>query len=257
MNVPALVFLHAHPDDECVLTGCTLSKASALELRTVVVFGTRGDAGETNADLGGEALGDRRVREAEAACHSLGVARVEWLDYADSGMADTETTQNPQAFCNADPSDVAKRLVALLADENIHAVIGYDNNGTYGHPDHFQVHHVAHAFARMIGAPWLLDATYNREQLAELPDSDGELDPAFAAAEADLTHFVTGDEWIEGKFAAISHHMSQTPDDFDEDNTEMLEGFKRRFAYEWFIATSPTGATDLGILSELLEPKPL
>ncbi|MDH3682395.1 MAG: PIG-L family deacetylase, partial [Acidimicrobiia bacterium] len=65
---PTLVFLHAHPDDECILTGATIAKASRAGIRTIVVYGTRGDAGVTNAELGVETLGDRRAREAEAAC---------------------------------------------------------------------------------------------------------------------------------------------------------------------------------------------
>ena len=117
MPPPTVLFLHAHPDDECILTGATLAKAHAVGLRTVVVYGTRGDAGETNADLAGEALGDRRVREAEAACADLGVARVEWLPYDDSGMADSDTAGNSAAFSNADAIDVAAQLTELLRDE--------------------------------------------------------------------------------------------------------------------------------------------
>ncbi len=253
VNQTAL-FVHAHPDDECILTGATLAKASALGVRTIVVYGTRGDAGETSADLGGETLGDRRVREALAACNDLGVDRVEWLPYADSGMAGTETTSNPDAFSNAPVAAVADQLVELLADERIGAVVGYDRNGTYGHPDHVQVHHLAHAAVKVLDADWVLDATYNREYLAGLPESDGELDPNFAAGEADLTHFVEGEQWLTAKVTAIANHRSQIPDDWDADNPD-IEGFRARFGSEWFIAHSPTGSTDLGPLAGVLEPK--
>ena len=251
---PAVVFFHAHPDDECILTGSTLAKAAAAGLRTIVVYGTRGDAGETNADLGGETLGERRVKEAEAACADLGVARIEWLPYADSGMADTETTKNPEAFSNADPQAVAALIAERLSDEEVAAVIGYDVNGTYGHPDHIQVHHVANAAVTALGADWVLQATYNREYLAALPDADGTLDPNFAAAEADLTHFVTGEQWLLAKVAATANHRSQVPDDWDEENPN-IDGFRARFGTEWFIADSPTSAADLGVLESILEPK--
>lgn len=255
-TAPALLFLQAHPDDECILTGSVLAKAASLGIRTIIVYGTRGDAGETNKDLGGELLGDRRVKEALAACDQLGVARVEWLPYDDSGMADTETTKNPQAFSNADPGDVANQLVALLAEEDIAAVIGYDVNGTYGHPDHKQVHHVAHAVAPKLGAAWVLDATYNREYLAGLPDADGTLDPNYAASEADLTHFVTGDEWLQEKWTAIKNHLSQVPDEVDLD-APISDEFRARFGTEWFItkAVATDDTTDLGVLSGVLEPK--
>lgn len=250
-----MLFLQAHPDDECILTGSTLAKASSHGVRTIVVYGTRGDAGETNLDLGGEALGDRRVREAGAACADLGVARIEWLPYDDSGMADTETTGNPAAFSNADPLAIADQLVELLADEQIQSVIGYDKNGTYGHPDHIQVFHVAHAVATKLGADWIFEATYDREFLASLPDADGTLDPNFASARADLTHFVGGAEWLDQKFAAITHHQSQVPDDMPTDAGLPAE-FAARFGTEWFIAT-PVGdaSTDLGVLAPVLEPK--
>jgi LmbE family N-acetylglucosaminyl deacetylase len=250
----AMVFVHAHPDDECMLTGATLAKAASLEIRTIVVYGSRGDAGETNAELDGETLGDRRVGEAEAACAELGVSRVEWLPYADSGMANTATTKHPDAFSNQPPERLAMELATLLADERIIAVVGYDANGTYGHPDHLQVHHVAHAAASALGAAWVLDATYNREYIAGLPDSDGSLDLTFAAAEADLTHYVTGDEWLRAKLSALSNHLSQIPADWDRKKPDM-DGFRNRFGTEWYIATPRNGITDLGILHQLLEPK--
>lgn len=251
---PCVLFLHAHPDDECILTGSVLAKAGAAGIRTLVVYGTRGDAGETNADLGEQTLGDRRVGEALAACADLQVDRVEWLPYADSGMADTETNRNPDAFSNADPGAVADELAALLADEQVVAVVGYDRNGTYGHPDHKQVHHVAHKAVTTLGADWVFDATYNREYLANLPGADSSLDPNYAAGEAELTHFVTGEEWVQVKIKAISNHTSQIPDDWDDDNPD-VEGFTARFGTEWFIGHSPTGRTDLGILGPILEPK--
>ncbi len=253
---PAVLFIHAHPDDECILTGATLAKASHLGLATIVVYGTKGDAGETSAELGDQTLGQRRVGEAMAACADLGVARVEWLPYADSGMAGTDTTDNPEAFSNADPSIVADSVAELVAAEHIVAVVGYDDNGTYGHPDHVQVHRVANEVAKALNAPWVLDATYNREHLASLPGGDGTLDPVFAAAEADLTHFVAGEKWLKAKITAVSNHLSQVPDDWDADNPD-LEGFRERFGTEWFIARSPNGATDLGPLNDLLTPKAL
>ncbi len=251
---PSILFLHAHPDDECILTGATLAKASALGLRTIVVYGSRGDAGETNAELAGESLGDRRQREANAACAALGVSRVEWLPYLDSGMHGTSTTEHPEAFANASLGSATRQLSAMLDGETIAAVVGYDSNGTYGHPDHTQVHRLAHYAGPALGADWVLDATYSREYLASLPGSDGTLDPAFASAEADLTHFVAGDEWVDAKLAAVSHHLSQIPDDWDTEKPD-TEGFRARFGTEWYIAKPLSGSNGLGLLEALLEPK--
>lgn len=253
---PTLLFLHAHPDDECILTGNVMAKAASLGYRTVVVYGTRGDAGETKLDLGDESLGERRVREATAACDDLGVQRIEWLPYDDSGMDGTETTKNPMAFSNASPDVVAEQLAQLLADETITAIIGYDANGTYGHPDHRQVHHVANAAVGPLSCDWVLQATYNREYLAQLPDADGSLDLNFAAAEADLTHFVEGDEWFDRKMKALWNHTSQVPDDVDQENPD-VSGFRARFGTEWFIATGSSAAADFAPLEALFDPKAL
>ena len=249
-----ILFVHAHPDDESILTGSTLAKATSLGIRTIIVYGTRGDAGETNLDLGGETLADRRIREAEAACVDLGVDRIEWLPFDDSGMDGTDSTSNPAAFCNADTDAVATTIAEMLADESVVAVVGYDDNGTYGHPDHKQVYRVAHAVAPMLGSHWVLDATYNREHLAKLPDADGTLDLNFAAAEADLTHFIAGEEWFGLKIKALMNHTSQTPDDMDPDDLP-IENLRSRFGTEWFITTAVNGATELGVLAELLQPK--
>ncbi len=254
MSPKTLLFLQAHPDDECILTGATMAKAKSLGMRTIVVYGTRGDAGETNQDLGEESLGDRRVREALAACAELGADRIEWLPYDDSGMAGTDTTSNPAAFSNADPATVAAQVADLLEDETLDAIIGYDANGTYGHPDHVQVHLVAHQMATLELAPWVLDATYNREHLAGLPDADGSIDTKFAAAEEDLTHFVGGEKWFLQKAKAIGHHLSQVPDDWDPDNPD-LDGFRARFGTEWFIAKPVAADSSFEDLGDLFAPK--
>ena len=111
-----MLFLHAHPDDESILSGATLAKADFVGVRTIVVFATRGDAGETKLDLASESLAQRRTREAEAACASLRVDRVEWLRHDDSGMAGSATVANPAAFSNQAIEAVVDELRDLLID---------------------------------------------------------------------------------------------------------------------------------------------
>jgi len=246
--------LHAHPDDEVMLTGELLAKANAAGLRTVVVYGSRGDAGKTGLDLGEETLGQRREAEAREACAVLGVDRVEFLDHLDSGMAGDPENDHPDAFSRADPEEVAARVAELVAGEDLLAVVGYDANGTYGHPDHIQVHRVANALAHHLSVPWLLDATYNREYLAELPGADGSLDPAFASAVADLTHFVQGEEWFRAKMDGIKCHRSQasgTPRR-DKGPRRTIDHWRTRHGTEWFITHSVTGAVGLGALGGVL-----
>ena len=240
-----------------MLTGELLAKAAAKGLRTVVVYGSRGEAGKTGLDLGDETLGQRREAEAREACAVLGVDRVEFLDHVDSGMAGDPENDHPDAFSRADPAAVAAAVAALVADEELLAVVGYDANGTYGHPDHIQVHRVATALAANRSVPWLLDATYNREYLASLPDADGNLNPEFASAVADLTHFVQGEEWFRAKMNGIKCHRSQASGTPRRDTgpRRTIDTWRTRHGTEWFITRSPIGATDLGPLGQVLEPK--
>ena len=73
--MPTAVFLHAHPDDECVLTAGTMVQLAAAGNRTVLVVATRGEHGEVDDGVltDGETLGERRTVELEAAASVLGV----------------------------------------------------------------------------------------------------------------------------------------------------------------------------------------
>jgi len=238
-----------------MLTGQLLPKAKANGMRTIVVYATRGDAGEARDDLDHAGLGERRTVEAKAACAALGVDRVEFLDHADSGMVGTTSNSQPNAFCNADPMQVADDIAERLADEDLLAVAGYDANGTYGHPDHLQIHAVAHALARRMQISWVLDATYNREYLAGLADSDGHLDPGFASSHASLTHFVQGEEWFRAKMEALKCHNSQAPRPSSKRPKRTIDMWRTRFGTDWFITHSPTGVNDLGPLASILEDR--
>jgi LmbE family N-acetylglucosaminyl deacetylase len=95
-----LVCFHAHPDDESISTGGTLARAKAEGHRTVVVIATNGDFGEVPDDLAaGETLVDRRRAETERSVAALGVDRLAWLGYKDSGMTGWEQNGDPESFC--------------------------------------------------------------------------------------------------------------------------------------------------------------
>ena len=86
-----IVYLHAHPDDEASQTAGTMARAAAEGHRVVVVFATHGEHGEVAADaVEGETVADYRRREAEASAAAIGLARIVWLGYSDSGMSGWE-----------------------------------------------------------------------------------------------------------------------------------------------------------------------
>src|SRR6185312_10538802 len=148
-----LVVFHAHPDDEALLTGGTMARAAAAGHRVVVVFATDGGAGLASSAYGSRGrMGPVRRAEARAAARVLGAGRVEFLGYADSGMAG-EPSGLAGSFSAADRDE---------ADERADVVTSYDPLGGYGHPDHVQVHRVGALAAALAGAPVLLEATVDR-----------------------------------------------------------------------------------------------
>src|SRR3954454_12699905 len=99
-----LVTFHAHPDDEAIATGGLMAKAKAEGHRVVLVVATRGEEGEIRPDVlaEGEPLEDRRVQETHGSAEILGVDRVEFLGYRDSGMMDEPSNATEGSFWTAD-----------------------------------------------------------------------------------------------------------------------------------------------------------
>ena len=101
----------------------------------------------------------------------------------------------------------------------------------------------------------MLDATYHREYLAGLADSDGTIDPTFASSEGELTHFVQGEDWFRAKMEAVKRHKSQARRGPSSRPRRGIDGWRARYGTEWFIAHSPAGESKLGALADVLEPK--
>ena len=163
-----LMAIHAHPDDEVIFGGGTLARYAAMGHTIVVVTCTNGDKGRiadprlvvppTRACLGAV-----RLAELRRAVQALGVTHAHALGYADSGRTSSPRAADPHALINADPDEVTMRLVGLMRRHRPHVVITYDEQGSYGHPDHILVHHAALAAVRAsadplfhphLGYPW-------------------------------------------------------------------------------------------------------
>lgn len=223
-----VVALHAHPDDECILTGGTLARASAEGHRVVLIVATNGDHGEVPDDLAdGETLVDRRRRETLASAEVLGVHRVEFLGYNDSGMTGWDQNSHAHAFVNAPVEDAAQKVADILIEESADVLIAYDWHGGYGHPDHIHVHRVGHHAAQMVPSVRLLEGTMNRDAMRErvtrakamgLMDDDFDVDgPAddgnpMGSLEAEIDWVVDVAAYALTKRRAISCHRSQISD---------------------------------------------
>ncbi len=151
---PTLMTVHAHPDDETILTGGAMAKAVEAGHRVVLVTGTRGELGEIvvpdmDTQDNHRRLGEIRAGELERAMALLGVIEWENLGYRDSGMMDTDGNRDPRSFWQADLDEAAGRLTWLVRRFQPDVMITYNAFGGYGHPDHIRTHDVAiRAFER-------------------------------------------------------------------------------------------------------------
>ena len=142
-----LLAVHAHPDDESISTGGILAKYSAKGLRTVLVYGTGGEAGDIlNPDFvapkPGLNIQEIRAIELAAAVKVLAVEAVYYLGYRDSGMAGRPENHHPQAFAQADIQQATARLVEIIRRVRPHVIVTYNEKGTYLHPDHIMANRV-------------------------------------------------------------------------------------------------------------------
>jgi len=128
MSRRTLVTFHAHPDDEAIATGGVMAQAAAAGHRVVLVLATKGELGEVGDGVlaDGEALAERRTVEVAAAAEILGVERVAFLGYRDSGMADDPRRHDDGSFASADVDEAAGRLAAILREEHADVLTVYD-----------------------------------------------------------------------------------------------------------------------------------
>ncbi len=240
-----LVFFHAHPDDEAIATGGTMARAKSEGHRVVLVSATRGELGQHAPDslAPGEELVDRRVAELHAAADVLGVDRVEFLGYLDSGMAGEPTNGAPGSFASADIDEAAKRLALILEDEHADVLTVYDENGNYGHPDHIQVHRVGVRAGELAGTRRVYEATANRDHIRRMmelmpPDPDAPESPAdldtIGVTEDQITTTVDVRDFVDRKRAAMIAHASQIPPDSFFLQLP-LDAFREGFGWEWYI----------------------
>jgi LmbE family N-acetylglucosaminyl deacetylase len=217
-----LVCFHAHPDDEAIATAGTMAKAAASGHRVVLVVATKGERGEVPDGFldPDEPLWQRRVQEVEAAAKVVGVDRVEYLGYVDSGMDGTPENNDPDCFWQADKEEAAARLASILRDEQADVLTIYDENGNYGHPDHIQVHRVGARAAELAGTFKVYEATLDRDYIiglmkeakaqgvAEVPDIPEEEFTMGMPSEA-ITTRVDVHSFLDRKRDAMKAHASQ------------------------------------------------
>jgi len=251
---PVLMVVHAHPDDEAIGTGGILKKYADRGVRTVLVLATKGEAGEIDGRVPTHdekaALVDLRLDELGCSCRILGIEKTYFLGYRDSGMAGTPENTAPGAFAAADMEEATRRLVAIIRQEKPDVITTYNENGTYGHPDHITVNRVTvrafedagrvDRFKELTSEPWQPFKLYYQatplsriRKMGQIMRSRAEqlsVDPESMGTEDErITTWVDIRDVIKHKFAAIQCHSSQVGENsffnrFDEKEREALFG---------------------------------
>ncbi len=163
-----VLFCHAHPDDESMGTGGTMARLVAEGHRVDLVTCTDGAEGEIHdptldVDEARPRLAD--IRRAELACSvdalGGGAIRQHLLGYRDSGMMGTDANGHPDSFWQADVAAATRRLVEIVREARPAAIVSYDENGNYGHPDHINAARIAReAYLASQGTDWAVSRFY-------------------------------------------------------------------------------------------------
>ena len=221
---------------------------------------TDGRHGETPEDLAeGESLHERRKAETDKSAAVLGVSKVYWLGYHDSGMTGWPQNSAPLSFIGADVETAAQELAKILLAEKADVFTCYDWHGGYGHPDHIQVHRVGHRAADIAMASGqsirVLESTMNRTRIGKMMEQmgGGDFDPEgpaddgnpFGTPEEEITMAVDVSEFVEIKRSSIASHASQM-----SDSSMFLqmppEIFAVAFGEEFFIEAGRPGGAPRG-----------
>ena len=249
-----LLLVHAHPDDESIGQGATMAKYAAEGRGVTLVTCTAGEMGEIlvpelehlAADRT-DGLGLHRKDELEAAMKELGVTDHRFLGgfgtYRDSGMkwhedghAVAADDVHANAFWNADLTEAADHLVAVIREVRPQVLVTYDQFGGYGHPDHIQAHRVATyatalaavpSYKLELGEPWDIAKVYwgamsasrirdairalraaGDEKTFEGMDPDGPMWP-FMVEDDQLAARIDAVDFVDAKMAAMKAHATQ------------------------------------------------
>ena len=220
-----LLLVHAHPDDEAISTGGVMMKAKDSGHRVVLVTATRGEEGEIhNLDEARTRprLGEVRTEELRRACEILGVDRLEFLGYRDSGMAGAPSNDNPDCFSRGGLHEAALRLIEIVKQERPDVVVTYSSDGTYGHPDHIRAHQVTVAALEILEreegwkpAKFYLQAIPRRAMRELFKRFGGEQADQgtiriLGVNDDDITTWVDVKPYVERKRAAFAAHVSQS-----------------------------------------------
>ena len=270
-----VLFVHAHPDDECVGTGGSIARLVAEGVRVDLVTCTDGAEGEVHdptldADEARPRLAAIRAEELACSLDALGAGAIHQhlLGYRDSGMMGTEANEHPDSFWKTDLEAATGRLVEIVRAARPAAIVTYDENGNYGHPDHINAARIARdAYTHLAGGPAgvarFYELAWSRERWGEVISAmtergipfpwggdeaeaaaggeaseaeEGE-EPGFGRPDEEITTRVDVSAFLEPKRRSMDCHRTQRQDmgwllELPDDLGEMVLG-SEAFVLRW------------------------
>ncbi len=241
--MPGLLAFHAHPDDEVTSTGGVLARYADAGEHVVVVTATDGAEGDIHNYDNPEEIRPRlvevRAQEMAESARILGISRHHFLGYRDSGMMGTDPNRHPDCFWQADFMDATERLVRLIRCHQPEVITLYDPFGSYGHPDHIQVHRIGMAAffgaddvrrfplqegedigkpAKLYMSSWprsrVQTLTNARLEAGLITEQEAKEQGGWGTPDDDITALVDVVAWIDRKVAALRAHRTQIPEDW-------------------------------------------
>ena len=136
-----LLAVLAHPDDESFGMGGTLALYAQQGVEVHLICATRGEVGETPPDFerNDHSIAELRMEELRCAGQILGLEKVHFLNYRDSGMPGSADNHHPRALAAAPMKQVAIEIAGIIRTLRPQVVLTFDPFGGYGHPDHIAI----------------------------------------------------------------------------------------------------------------------
>jgi N-acetyl-1-D-myo-inositol-2-amino-2-deoxy-alpha-D-glucopyranoside deacetylase len=232
-----LLLVHAHPDDETINNGVTMTKYAQEGAKVTLVTCTRGEEGEvlieSLANLASskdDKLGEHREVELKNAMQHLGIEDYRFLGapnkkWRDSGMIGSSQNERSDVFWQANLEEAAQELVKVILETKPHVLITYDEFGGYGHPDHIKANQVAMKAADMaVAQGWTISKIYwntmprsviqnGIEKMKEIGSSffgaESADDLPFAKPDELVTAVIRATEFVPQKLEAMKAHATQ------------------------------------------------
>lgn len=136
-----LLISFAHPDDESFGLGALIARYVAEGVEVSLICATNGDVGTVSPEMmnGYTSIAELRLAELDCAAQKLGLKHVFKLGYRDSGMMNSETSNDPACLWQAPRDEVTRRVTDVIREVRPQVIITFNRYGGYGHPDHIAI----------------------------------------------------------------------------------------------------------------------